>query len=286
MQRQTPPYRSPRTIVFDSGVGGLSILEEVRRAIPDGDFVFACDNAAFPYGILSETQLIERVCRVMERLVTELEPDIVIIACNTASTVALEELRRKFDTTFVGVVPAIKPAAAISDSKVIGLLATPGTIERSYTDSLISDFAPNCKVLRIGSSELVQIAEKKMRGIPPDTKTIERILEPFRAEPSIDSIVLACTHFPLIADELKSTMPKHVQWVDSGAAIARRTLSIIDSNAFAARKIRSKKQDSFRSPSARLQLHRAFMTAQSSDMQSLITGNPTYGLSDFELLKL
>ena len=260
-----------RILIFDSGVGGLSVLSEISKRLPAAELVFACDNAAFPYGTLSEQRLMERVVDVVARLLPEIKPDIVVVACNTASTLTLDELRKRFDIPFVGVVPAIKPAAACSESKVIGLLATPGTIERSYTDALISDFAPDCNIVRVGSSELVYIAEQKLRGITPDPEHLAALLAPFSEHSSLDAVVLACTHFPLLIDDLKPILPEQVQWIDSGEAIARRVETLLPAAA---------------PTSAQTRTHRAIMTAGDSHIDTLSQQVAPFGLNAFEVISL
>ncbi|MGK2913141.1 MAG: glutamate racemase [Porticoccaceae bacterium] len=224
--RKTPPL-SPRILVFDSGVGGLSILAAVRAVLPAADFVYACDNAAFPYGTKDAETLVARVDRVLKALIAHARPDIVVVACNTASTLVLPRIRSHFSDPVVGVVPAIKPAAAATKTGVIGLLGTPGTVARPYTQRLIDDFAAHCTVVRVGSSTLVEIAEAKLRGAAVDTDQIADILAPLFAHPELDTVVLACTHFPLLRDELLAAAPRAVQWIDSGEAIARRVASLV-----------------------------------------------------------
>ena len=219
--------RPPRVLVFDSGVGGLSVLAAVRARAPGCEFLFACDNAAFPYGTKDEAELVERVDRVLHRLVRHEQPDVLVVACNTASTVALPRLRARLPHPVVGVVPAIKPAAALSATRVIGLLGTPGTVNRAYTRQLIADFAADCEVIPVGSARLVEIAEQALRGTAPDLGEVRAILEPLFAHPALDTLVLACTHFPLLADVLAAAAPRPVQWVDSGDAIARRVLTLV-----------------------------------------------------------
>ena len=154
-----------RIVIFDSGVGGLSIYQEVVKKCPNHDYVFVSDNLAFPYGTKPEAELIERVVSVVKVVEEQYKPDLLVVACNTASTIALPSLRSRFNFPIVGVVPAIKPAAKLTKSKVIGLLATPGTIARSYTQSLIDDFAQDCTVVKVGSSKLVGMAEQKICGL-------------------------------------------------------------------------------------------------------------------------
>ncbi|MDQ2078022.1 glutamate racemase [Marinimicrobium sp. ABcell2] len=217
--------RNPRILVFDSGVGGLSIVREIQRQRPGCDLIYASDNAAFPYGTKGESELVSRVDQVLHRLLAHSPADILVIACNTASTLTLPHVRRHFSQPVVGVVPAIKPAAALSRSKVIGLMATPATVERPYTLQLIRDYAANCTVIPLGNAELVQLAEAKLRGITPDMKRLKAITAPFtehRDGAKMDTVVLACTHFPLLRDELSQCLGSHIALVDSGEAIARR----------------------------------------------------------------
>lgn len=220
-----------RILVFDSGVGGLSILSEISRVLPEASFVYVADTAFFPYGTKPEAVLIERVPSVLTEAIREFRPDIGVVACNSASTVALEAIRARVDIPIVGTVPAVKPAASLSRSKVIGLLATPGTIERDYTDDLIKEFALGCRVIRHGSSELVALAENKIiEGAVSHADLHAATQDMFLQDPNeeIDVVVLACTHFPLIAKELSETWPdRKVTWIDSGEAIARRVVSVL-----------------------------------------------------------
>jgi glutamate racemase len=221
----TSIVRTPRILVFDSGVGGLSVLHEIQRRLPVCEFIYASDNEAFPYGIKSEDELITRVDKVLRQILASHPVDIIVIACNTASTVALPHIRNHFTQPIVGVVPAIKPAAIRSRSKVIGLLATPGTVSRPYTHDLIRQHAAECVVIKVGTSELVQMAEQKLRGEQFSMARLTKILAPFRDHADarqLDTLVLACTHFPLLLDELKQALPDHIDFIDSGEAIARR----------------------------------------------------------------
>jgi len=223
--------RAPRALVFDSGLGGLSVLAEIRRVRPDVEVVYAADDAAFPYGRLGEAELVARVQTVMAPLIGETEPDIVVIACSTASTLALPPLRAAYPSLpFVGTVPAIKPAAAASRSGLISVLATRGTVARDYTHALVRDHAANCEVTLVGSSALAVIAERVMRGEAVDEAEIEREIAPCFVERDsrrTDQIVLACTHFPLIVNRLKRLSPWPVGFVDPAPAIARRLDALI-----------------------------------------------------------
>jgi len=212
--------------VFDSGVGGLSIYQEIKQHCADTDIIYIADNAAYPYGTKSEIQLVQRVDTVIQQLVAQFEITILIIACNSASTLVLPPLRQRYQFPIVGVVPAIKPAAQMSTSKKIGLLATCGTINRSYTDDLIQQFAHDCEVVRIGSTELVELAERKLRGESLSQAHFLPIVHPFLSA-SVDTVVLACTHFPLLKEELCHAAPNIQHWVDSGYAIAQRVKSLL-----------------------------------------------------------
>lgn len=218
-----PLPRAARVLVFDSGVGGLSVLQEIQQQYPSCEFFYGADNAAFPYGTKSEAELIERVDLVLHRLQETTHADIIVVACNTASTIALPRIRERFSQPVVGVVPAIKPAAKLTQTKVIGLLATPGTVNREYTDGLIEQFASHCTIVRVGSNELVHLAEQKLRGETVSPQQLDTIVSDFKQYPELDTVVLACTHFPLMKEELQQALPHITHWVDSGKAIARRT---------------------------------------------------------------
>ena len=216
--------------IYDSGVGGLSIYREIKRAGISSDCLFVSDNQGYPYGTKPEGELLDRVLKVTQAIVATYSPSVLVIACNTASTVCLPHLRNVFNMPIVGVVPAIKPAASLSRSKTIGLIATPATVRRAYTQSLIDEFAEDCRVIKLGTSELVDMAEAKLRGESIDQDDLERILEPLIAEKNIDVVVLACTHFPLLSAEILSVFERHahsIQLVDSGTAIARRVQTVL-----------------------------------------------------------
>lgn len=219
-----------RVAIYDSGVGGLSILNALKTRMPQSQYIFVSDNGGYPYGTKAEAELLERCQRVFDNVVKRFKPDVLIIACNTASTVCLPMLRAKTSVPIVGVVPAVKPAAQLSDAKVIGLLATPATVARKYTQDLIDEFAQGCAVVKIGSSELVDIAENKLNGQSVDLDQVESVLTPFLLHESLDTLVLACTHFPLLIDEIKAVLCKHqrtIALIDSSEAIAKRVQSLL-----------------------------------------------------------
>jgi glutamate racemase len=220
-----------RIAIFDSGVGGLSIYSEVSRRLPGHEFVFVSDNLCYPYGNKAEDWLIERVQQLSQRVVNHCSPDVFVVACNTASTIILPALREILAIPVVGVVPAIKPAAKLSNTKHLGLLATPGTIARAYTNDLINEFASDCTVSKVGSSRLVELAEQKLRGNKIDLGILEDELEPLLNNKNIDVVVLACTHFPLLNNEIESIFKANNQsitLIDSAKGIANRVSSLID----------------------------------------------------------
>lgn len=212
-------------LIFDSGVGGLSVFKEVAQLLPEQHVVYAFDNAAFPYGELADDVLIQRVCGMVSAICQQQDISLVIIACNTASTLVLPHLRDLLNVPVVGVVPAIKPAAAISKSKSIGLLATPATIRRPYTHQLVKEFAPDCEVEMVGSTELVQMGEGKLRGRKVDKKILSDVLAPFINK--TDCIVLGCTHFPLLREEIEDILGEQCLVIDSGKAIANRVVALL-----------------------------------------------------------
>jgi glutamate racemase len=221
--------QNPSVLVFDSGLGGLTVLREITRQRPDLQLTYAADDAAFPYGRLDDATLVARVVAVTEQLLARLHPDLAIIACNTASTLALPALRERFAIPFVGTVPAIKPACEHSKTKQISVLATPGTVKRDYTQALIRKFGIGCEVTLIGSERLAGFAEAILRGEEvADDRIAAEIAPCFVDGPArTDTVVLACTHYPLILDRLEKLAPWPVEWVDPAPAIARRASSLL-----------------------------------------------------------
>ncbi|QYJ79000.1 glutamate racemase [Shewanella acanthi] len=213
-------------LVFDSGIGGLSVLAEIRKLLPQYNYCYLFDNARLPYGELEEQELISGCVALIQQLVAKTNAAIVVVACNTASTVVLPALRAALTIPVVGVVPAIKPAAKLSKSKRIGLLATPGTVRRHYTHELISQFADDCHVELFGCSELVMMAEQKIATGELDTTSLKRILAPV-VEADLDVLVLGCTHFPMIRAELQQVLGEGVSLLDSGEAIAKRVVVLL-----------------------------------------------------------
>src|SRR4029453_12865556 len=211
-------------LFFDSGVGGLSVLQPSRAILPNAPIVYAADSAGYPYGTKSEAELASRVPALLGRLVERFRPRLAVIACNTASTIALEHVRSALDIPVVGTVPAIKPAAELSKSRVIGVLGTEATVRQPYVDDLAERFAADCTVIRHGSPELVELAEAKLAGELISIQAVHDAVAPMVLQPDaekMDVMVLACTHFPLLADEIATAFPAIAQ-VDGGPGIARR----------------------------------------------------------------
>jgi glutamate racemase len=211
-------------LFFDSGVGGLSVLGPTRALLPNAPVVYAADSAGFPYGKRTEADLAQRVPELLVRLVERFKPRLVVIACNTASTIALDHARAALDLPIVGTVPAIKPAAEISRTRVFGVLGTQATVRQPYVDDLAARFAADCILIRHGSPELVELAEAKLAGEAIGVDAVKAAALPMFEAPEgdrIDTVVLACTHFPLLVDELRAAFPD-VTYVDGGPGIARR----------------------------------------------------------------
>lgn len=220
----------PRILLFDSGLGGLTVARAVRALLPDAHYLYGADVAAFPYGAWDEPLLVERIVAVMARLIAEARPDVVVVACNTASTLALARLREAFTVPFVGTVPAIKPAAEQTASRIIGVLATPGTVNREYTRALIDTYAFHCTVVLHGAPHLAALAEAKLMGAAPDPAAVRREIMPVfrrRSGRRTDTVVLGCTHYPLLLPELEAAAPWPVRFVDPAPAIARRVAGIV-----------------------------------------------------------
>ena len=221
---------SPRILVFDSGLGGLTVHAEIVKAIPAANIVYVADDAAFPYGVLAPSACSARVVAVIGAAVARFTPDIVVIACNTASTVALPALREAFVVPFVGTVPAVKPAAAISQSRMISILGTPGTVSREYTHDLIIQHAADCRISLVGAPNLARLAESHLRGERvADTEVLAEIIPCFKEKDGArtDAIALACTHYPLLLDIYRRVAPWDVDWLDPAPAIARRVASVL-----------------------------------------------------------
>jgi len=219
----------PTILVFDSGLGGLTVYREIAAARPDADFLYVADDAAFPYGAIAEPALIARVVALLGGLIAAHRPDLIVIACNTASTLVLPALRQKFSLTFVGTVPAIKPACAASVTRRVSVLGTEATVAREYTRVLIRDYAQDCRVTLVGSGHLARYAEAELTGAPVSDAQIRAEIAPCFQDDGdrTDTVVLACTHYPLLIDRLRRLAPWAVCFFDPAPAIARRVVDLL-----------------------------------------------------------
>src|SRR5271163_810852 len=188
----------PTILVFDSGLGGLTVLREIVAARPDAHYVYVADDAYFPYGQHSEQQVIARAVPLIGEQIAAHHPDLVVIACNTVSTLVMSHLRSEYQVPFVGTVPAIKPACAQSKTRRVSVLGTKGTVKREYTKALIRDFGQGCEVTLVGSPELAALAEAALSGGEASDADIATELGPCfvgdAAEETArtDTVVLAC----------------------------------------------------------------------------------------------
>jgi glutamate racemase len=218
-------------LVFDSGIGGLSVLRAIRERLPHARLLYVADDAAFPYGDWKEDALRDHIVALMGTLIGRYHPAAVVIACNTASTLVLPALRERFDLPFVGTVPAIKPAAEQTQSGVVAVLATPGTIARDYTRDLIRSFAQSCHVRLVGAPDLAAVAEAHLRGEMVDRDLIANQIAPCFVDIEgrrTDIVVLACTHYPFLTDVMSALAPWPMRWLDPAPAIARRLVTVLD----------------------------------------------------------
>ena len=222
-------------LLFDSGLGGLSVLAEVRSRLPNAPIIYAADLAGLPYGEKTEAEIAARVAGLLGRMSERFRPRLICIACNTASTIALGMVRSVLHVPIVGTVPAIKPAAALTSTGTIGLLGTSATIRQRYVDDLEAQFAADKELVRHAAPELVDAAEAKLRGIAPDPALFARVAEKMqeKARGKIDTLVLACTHFPLLEEELREAFGSSVQFVHGAQGIARRITHLTAGQEFA-----------------------------------------------------
>lgn len=229
------PSADAPLLFFDSGLGGLTVLAKTRLLLPTALIIYAADYAAMPYGTKSEAELSARVPALLGRLVERYQPRLAVIACNTASTIALAHVRAALDLPIVGTVPAIKPASDMTASGVIGILGTNATVRQPYVDDLSVKFANGKHVLRHGSPELVAAAEAKLHGFPVDPGAIKSAVDGLRGQQHgerLDVVILACTHFPLLIDELREAFGPRVQFIDGAEGIARRVVSLTQGQAW------------------------------------------------------
>jgi glutamate racemase len=256
-------------LIFDSGVGGLSVLGAIRALLPTAPLVYAADSAGYPYGTKRPAEIEARVPALLGRLAERFDPELIVIACNTASTIALDAVRAALDLPVVGTVPAIKPAAELSRTRTIGVLGTEATVRQPYVDRLSAEFAADCTVLRHGSAELVELAEARLRGETTGDGACRRALDGLFGQPGgdrIDIVVLACTHFPLVEEELAAAAPRPVRFVDGKEGIARRTAWLCRNESWPDEPVEDV----------------ALFTGRSTDVEAYRAGLARYGLTRLE----
>ncbi|MCB2067507.1 MAG: glutamate racemase [Erythrobacter sp.] len=227
---------SSPVLLFDSGLGGLTVLAAMRRLLPHAPVIYAADLAGLPYGEKTEAEIAARVAGLLGRMSERYRPRLICIACNTASTIALGMVRDVLEVPIVGTVPAIKPAAALTQSGVIGLLGTRATIRQGYVDRLEAEFAAGKRLIRHAAPDLVALAEDKLRGRPVSAERVAAAVRGMMEQPhgeDIDTVVLACTHFPLLEDELAQALGSHVRMVHGADGIARRIAHLTQGQPFA-----------------------------------------------------
>ncbi|MEY4160871.1 MAG: glutamate racemase [Pseudomonadota bacterium] len=257
-------------LLFDSGVGGLSVLAELRKVLPHAPVIYAADLAGLPYGEKTEAEIAARVCGLLGRMAERFDPRLICIACNTASTIALDMVRDVLAVPIVGTVPAIKPAAAMTRSGTIGLLGTAATIRQGYVDRLEAKFAQGKTLIRFAAPELVAAAEARLRGEPVDPAVFARAVAGLRDQAggqAIDTVVLACTHFPLVQPELALAFGRDVTFIDGSAGISRRIASLTEGQAFV------RKRPDF-----------SLFTGLQSGIDALLPALALYGIADYQML--
>jgi glutamate racemase len=258
-------------LIFDSGVGGLSVAGAIRALLPTAPLVYAADTAGFPYGTKPAAVIEARVPALLGRLAERYDPQLIVIACNTASTIALDTVRAALDLPIVGTVPAIKPAAALSRSRAIAVLGTEATVVQPYVDKLAAQFAADCRVVRHGSAELVELAEGELRGQAGDLVRYGAIMAEMLARPGgaqVDTVVLACTHFPLVEAQLAAAAPRPLAFVDGKEGIARRVAHLTRGVAWPAGPVEGI----------------AVVTGRDTDVEALRPGLARYGFTRIERL--
>lgn len=219
---------TPTILLYDSGMGGLTIYDAIRHSVPNARYLYCFDNAYFPYSEKSESTLIERALLIVQKIAENYPLDLVVVACNTASTAVLPALRERFSFPIVGTVPAIKPAAQVSQTKTIGLLATKGTVSRPYVDELIKKYAADCVVEKLGTTDLVEIVEEKQKTGWVDMARLQKVIAPWQHHPTLDTVILGCTHFPLVKPELQQLLPNVKFFVDPNNGISHRVENLLE----------------------------------------------------------
>jgi glutamate racemase len=226
-----------RPVAFiDSGIGGLPYVAYTRKSAPDQRYIHVADCGNFPYGSKTPEEIVAATVSLAERLIEKEKPALIVVACNTMSVFALDSLRSKLSIPFVGVVPAIKPAAALSKKRRVGILGTPRTVEGPYLQALIAKYADGCRVVGLSAQDLVGYVETELyRSSAEERRARVRIeAERFRVH-DVDAVVLACTHFLLLEEEFRMEFGPGVTIVDSREGVAKQVVHLLggghDANA-------------------------------------------------------
>lgn len=210
--------------IFDSGIGGTSIWREIHQLLPDEKTIYLADSKNAPYGQKSKQEIIDLSMKNTDFLL-KMNCKLIVVACNTATTNAIRELREKYDVPFIGIEPAIKPAATHSKTQTIGILATQGTLISELFHKTTQQFQSTKIIEQVGHG-LVQLIESGQINSPEMTKLLESYLKPM-VEANIDYLVLGCSHYPYLIPQIKKILPDHIHIIDSGEAVARQTKNLL-----------------------------------------------------------
>lgn len=211
--------------LFDSGIGGTSIWKEVHNLLPNENTIYLADSKNAPYGLKSKDEIIS-LCFKNTDFLLKHNCKIIVIACNTATTNAIKELREKYDIPFIGIEPAIKPAALKSKTQTIGILATKGTLNSELFHNSVAQH-PEVKIIEQIGHGLVQLIENGDIDTPEMTELLESYLLPM-VEKNIDYLVLGCSHYPYLVPQIKKIIPSRIKIIDSGEAVAKQTKKILE----------------------------------------------------------
>ena len=214
--------------IFDSGIGGTSIFKEIHDLLPNENCIYLADSKNAPYGNRSREDIVKLSIKNTELLISK-GCKIIVVACNTATTNAIEYLRQNYNIPFIGIEPAIKPAALNTKTKAIGILATKGTLSSQLFHRTTNVYANGIKVIEQVGEGLVPLIESGQLNSKDIQKLLSSYLEPMLKE-NIDYLVLGCTHYPYLIPTLIKMLPGHVKIIDSGLAVAKQTQVVLTTN--------------------------------------------------------
>ncbi|MCL5962709.1 MAG: glutamate racemase [Chloroflexi bacterium] len=259
--------------VFDSGVGGLTILREIEHLLPHENLLYFADTANIPYGIKEPAEIARLSLAVSEFLISQ-RAKLIVVACNTASVASLSYLRERLPVPFVGIVPAIKPAAAASSRKRIGVMATDTTLASAILDSLVEKFASDTIVIRQECPGLVEMVERGQVDGPETESQLRRYIDPLLAN-QIDTLVLGCTHYPFLRDAIQAIVGEDIAVIDPAPAVARQVARVLESNGLTAARRRRGRTRFFTSGDERVlasQLSKLTGSPRAKAQRVLLTG--------------